>query len=75
MTPIERAVKAAGTQAALARAIQRSPAEINQWVHRRRPVSATACRAIEQSFPGVVTAAELRPDVFGPPQRTAGEAI
>lgn len=74
MTPIERAVQAAGSQAALARAISRSPAEVNQWVHGRRPVAATACLSIERALPGVVTAAELRPDVFGEPQRTPDEA-
>ena len=75
MSPIERVVKAAGSQAALARAINRSQAEISQWVTGRRRVAATACRAIEAAYPGIAAASELRPDVFGDPARTKNEVV
>lgn len=74
MTPIERAVEVMGSQSALAKAINKTPAEISQWVNGRRPIPATICRAIEKAVSGAVTVNELRPDVFGEPQRTPDEA-
>lgn len=57
------AVKRAGGQASLARAIAVTPSLVYQWVTGRRPVAATHCRAIE-AVTGVSRHA-LRPDVFG----------
>lgn len=65
MTPIERAVKAVGGQAALAAALGVSSSFVNQWVTGKRPVPPTRCRAIEAATNSVVTCEELRPDVFG----------
>lgn len=74
MTPIARAVELLGSQANLARAIKKTPVEVHQWLHGKRPVPATSCRAIEKATGGEVTKEELRPDVFGEPKPRKREA-
>lgn len=63
MTPIEAAIKAAGTQQALADAIGIRSASISEW-KSRGCVPAERVLAVE-SVTGVSRYA-LRPDVFGP---------
>ena len=66
METIQRATKAVGTQADLAKALGlMSQSQISQWVKGRRPVPPKWCIKIEQVTGGVVTRYELRPDVFG----------
>lgn len=73
MTPLDRAVNHFGTKAALARAIGVSPMTVQHWFRGRRVPVKHAVR-LEAAAPGIVTAAELRPDVFCAPQRTPDEA-
>lgn len=61
---IEKAVSVVGTKAALARAVGVKPPTIHQWLKGERPVPAGKCRAIEAATNGVVTAAQLRPDIY-----------
>lgn len=74
MKPLEKAISAADSLADFARRVGESPQNIQNW--RKRGVPAEKCRAIEAAFPGVVTATDLRPDVFGEPhpQTESGEA-
>lgn len=68
MEPLIQAVALAGGQAALARRIGKTQAQVAQWLRRGR-VGPTACIAIETAVGGQVTRYQLRPDVFGePPQ-------
>lgn len=71
MSPLEKAIQAVGTPSEFARAIQEKPQTVNNW--RRRGVPAEKCRAIEEATAGAVTAAELRPDVFGEPAQRASD--
>lgn len=65
---IGKAIKACGTQQALADAVGVTQSFVSQWLNGERPVPSTKCRAIEVATDGAVTAAELRPDVFGEPE-------
>lgn len=64
MKPIEKAIKALGSQQALADALGVTQGAISQWL-QRESVPAARCRQIEEATAGVVTRYELRPDVFG----------
>ncbi len=67
MTPLERAIEACdNSPSELARRVNEKPQTINNW--RTRGVPAEKCRAVELATSGAVTAAELRPDVFGTPE-------
>lgn len=57
-----------GSQAELARKISVPSVLVHQWAHDKRRVPAERCRDIETATAGAVTAAELRPDVFGTPE-------
>ena len=71
MTPLEKAIAACnGSPSELARRLNERPQTINNW--RARGVPAEKCRAIESATCGAVTAAELRPDVFGGLKAAAG---
>lgn len=63
-TPIQQAVEAAGSQSALAKAVDAAPQFVSQWILGRRPVPPKFALAIEKAT-GVSRHA-LRPDVFGP---------
>ena len=65
---IGKAIKACKTQKQLADAVGVHQSFVSQWLNDERPVPPTKCRAIEIATAGVVTAAELRPDVFGEPE-------
>ncbi|WP_372382155.1 YdaS family helix-turn-helix protein [Xanthomonas sp. NCPPB 1068] len=77
MTPLERAVAAAGGQSALARTLSTAERVVRQghvwaWINRPLPVPAEFCRPIEAATG--VSRHDLRPDVFGPPPASpAGE--
>ena len=62
---LERAVVIAGSQSALARAIDRSPTAIWKALKRGGKVSAEDAIAIEKATGAKVTRAQLRPDIFG----------
>jgi DNA-binding transcriptional regulator YdaS (Cro superfamily) len=62
MSAILRACESAGSQAALAKQLNVTPAAVNQWVSGGRPIPAEQCPAIEQATAGSVTCEELRPD-------------
>lgn len=63
---IDDAVKAAGTQAKLARAIDVSPVFVSQMRSGVKAVPAELCPRIELATGGQVTREQLRPDIFGP---------
>ncbi len=64
---IEKAISICGSQKALADAVGVPASFVSQWLTGHRPVPPARCRAIEAATGGAVTAAELRPDVFGEP--------
>jgi DNA-binding transcriptional regulator YdaS (Cro superfamily) len=57
---LDRAIAAAGGTAKLAKALGLSSQAISQW--RRCPINRTV--EVERACEGVVTRAELRPDIF-----------
>lgn len=59
---VQMACKQVGTQAALAKAIDVSPAIVQQWRVGARPVPVKHCLAIERATHGAVTRRDLRPD-------------
>ncbi|DAZ90916.1 TPA_asm: putative repressor protein cI [Cyanophage Cy-LDV1] len=61
LPPIERASIAAGTDAALAKALRVDPSLIYQWRRGTRPVAPKHCPAIEAATG--VRCEELRPDL------------
>lgn len=62
MTPLERAIDAAGGTAALASAIGVASSAPSMWKSRGN-VPAEHCPAIERATGGAVRCEELRPDV------------
>lgn len=64
MNPVQQAIEAAGSQSALAKAVNAAPQFVSQWVTGRRPVPPKFALAIE-AVTGV-SRHDLRPDVFGP---------
>ncbi|MEQ8034290.1 YdaS family helix-turn-helix protein [Xanthomonas sp. WHRI 6106] len=77
MTPLERAVEAAGGQSALARILATETRVVRQghvwaWIHRGHSVPAEFVIKIESATG--VSRHDLRPDVFGPaPANPEGE--
>lgn len=53
------------TQAAFAKALSCSPGLISQWMSGATRITAERAVQIERVTGGEVTAAELRPDIFG----------
>lgn len=66
---VERAIKAAGTASALAKALKISEQAVSQWRRGERPVPANRVLDVER-ITGV-SRHELRPDVFGAPEAAA----
>ena len=66
-TPIQQAVKVAGSQSALAKAVNAAPQFVSQWVTGRRPVPPKFALAVEAKFG--ISRHDLRPDVFGERKR------
>lgn len=65
MSPVERAVRAAGGQGALARAVGVSTQAVHQWV-KKGHVPAERVLAVEAAVGGKVTRHEIRPDLYPP---------
>lgn len=63
---IEKAVRLAGSQTALAKLIGVSPQAVQKWVEQGF-APARRCRPIEQKLSGAVTRYELSEEVFGSP--------
>jgi DNA-binding transcriptional regulator YdaS (Cro superfamily) len=61
--PLDRAIKAIGSQQALADLLGIKSPSITEWRQRGR-VPAERCGDIERATAGAVTALELRPDVL-----------
>lgn len=61
--PVERAVAAAGGQAALARAVGVTAQAVHQWVKKGR-IPAQRVLAVEAAAGGKVIRHELRPDLY-----------
>lgn len=62
--PIDRVIEAIGTQAELARLMNVTPGFVNKMVRTGR-IPAERCPQLEHLTGGKVTAAQMRPDVFG----------
>lgn len=68
MTPhraLRKAIKAVGSQAALAMACGVSQQAVQQWLDRGR-VPASRVKSVVAACDGAVSAYGLRPDLFGP---------
>jgi DNA-binding transcriptional regulator YdaS (Cro superfamily) len=65
-TGIEKAVRLAGSQTALAQSLKVRPQAVQKWVSQGY-VPGGRCRAVEQELDGSVTRYELNPAVFGEP--------
>jgi len=63
-TGIQKAVRLAGSQTALARKLQVKPQAVQKWVAQGY-APGERCRAIEEELGGEVSRYELNPDVFG----------
>lgn len=71
---LERAIRIAGSQSALARAAGIRQQDIWYYLNRANGrVPAEKCAAIEKATGGRVTCRDLRPDVFRPDQAQAEE--
>ena len=65
-TPIEKAVRLAGNQSALARAVNVSPQAVQQWVESGR---VSHKKVIDVARATGVSRAELRPDLYPEEQK------
>jgi len=63
-TPLEKAIKVAGSQAELARRIGKKQAHVWNWLNRDSQVPAEAVLSIEAATNGKVTRHDLRPDLY-----------
>jgi len=63
-TGIERVVRLAGSQTALARILRVTPQAVQKWVAQGF-VTSEHCRTIESHYPNEVTRYDLNPSVFG----------
>lgn len=70
-TPLDRAIDLCGGQTALAKKIGRTQQNVAYWRKARKGVPADVASDIEEAVEGKVTRHELRPDVFGQPERAA----
>lgn len=62
---IQKAVRAAGSQSALARMLGLTPQAVQKWVEQGY-VPSERCRDVVAAVDGQVTRAELNPEIFGP---------
>jgi len=70
-SPLERAVLAVGSQAALAKAIGVKPQHIWNWLNRDNRVPAEQVLPIERATAGSVKRSELRPHLYPPQEQAA----
>lgn len=61
---LEKAVEIVGSQAELARRIDKKQAHVWNWLNRDKEVPAEAVIPIERATEGKVTRHELRPDLY-----------
>lgn len=66
MDKISAVIETAGGVSALAAKLGVKPPTVYQWKSGDRPVPPRLALAIASEWPGLVTAHDLRPDVFGP---------
>lgn len=64
MESIHKAVSLAGSQSKLAEMLEITPQAVQIWCAEKRLVPVTRAIAIEKLFPGEITRADLRPDIF-----------
>ena len=64
METIQQAVDLAGSQSKLAEMLGITPQAVQIWCSNKRKVPVTRAIAIEKLFPGEITRAEIRPDIF-----------
>jgi len=62
--PLKKAIKIAGGQNALARALAIRQGTISWWLCRSKKVPAEYVLSIEKAVNGAVTRHELRPDIY-----------
>lgn len=65
-TPIQKAIRIAGGQAAMARLLGVKPQHVQAYVKYNR-AAAKRVLDIERACGGEVSRYELRPDIYGPP--------
>lgn len=65
-TGVDKAVRLAGNQTALARRLGLTPQAVQKWVDQGY-VPSERCREVEDIFACAVTRYELNPKVFGDP--------
>ena len=70
-SPLERAIKIAGGQAALGRACGVSQGHVWWWLRKSKRVPAEAVLAVEAATGGAVPRHEIRPDIYPTPDRSA----
>lgn len=68
MNALSKAIEISGGVTRLAVAIGVGPNVVSNW-RARQQVPADKCLAIERATAGMVTAHQLRPDIFGLPPR------
>lgn len=73
ISPIKKAIEAAGGARRLADEIGVHPSLVSQWATDRRPMAARHAIPVEKATGGAVTRHELCPDVFGPAPDTTEE--
>lgn len=61
---LEKAIRIAGSQFALARAIGMKQQTVNWWIRKSKKVPAPYVIKIEKALNGAVTRHELRPDIY-----------
>ena len=71
---LDKALSVLGSKAELARRAGVTPQAVSQWFEEVRPVPAARCLPIEQATNGAVTRYDLRPDIFGEPERKPNRA-
>lgn len=71
----ELAIRSAGSQAALAKAIGAPPAFVYQWRTGLRPIPARFALPIEKATAGRVSRHDLRPDIFGKAPTTSAKKL
>lgn len=70
MDKITQVIDAAGGVGALAARLNVKPPTVYQWKKGTRPVPARLALQIQQVWPDIASAKDLRPDIFGPPPAT-----
>lgn len=70
-TPLERAIDAVGSQAAMAKALGVKPQHVWNWLNRDNRIPAEQVLPMEAATQGKVSRHELRPDLYPDDQAAA----